>query len=107
MKHFANKVRICYHLDGDYMRLDKYLQIARVIKRRTLSKDLIMLGKVTVNGKPAKPANEIKLNDVITIDLRDVFLRIKVEAIKEHVKKEEADQLFKVLEQIYKKQHDA
>lgn len=89
------------------MRLDKYLQVARVIKRRTLSKDLITLGRVTINGRVAKPATEVHINDVLTLDLRDVFLRIKIEDIKEHVRKEEADTLFKVLEQIQKDKHDA
>lgn len=87
------------------MRLDKYLQLARIIKRRTISKELIMAGRVSVNGKSAKPATEIMVEDVITLDLKDLFLRIKVVEIKEYVKKDESDSLFKVLEQVNKKLH--
>jgi ribosomal 50S subunit-recycling heat shock protein len=87
------------------MRLDKYLQVARILKRRTLSKDLILLGRVSINGKPAKPASEVKVDDVLTIDLRDVFLRVKIEEIKEHVRKEDADRLYKVLEEVQKHPH--
>ena len=87
------------------MRLDKYLQVARIIKRRTLSKDLVLLGRVSINGKPAKPASLVKAQDILDIDLRDVFLRVRVEAVKEHVRKEEADQLFTILEEVNKTTH--
>ena len=87
------------------MRLDKYLQVARIIKRRTLSKDLVLLGRVSINGKQAKPSTEVQAKDVLDIDLRDVFLRVRVEAIKEHVRKEEADLLFTILEEINKTTH--
>ncbi len=87
------------------MRLDKYLQVARIIKRRTLSKDLVLLGRVSINGKQAKPSTEVQAKDVLDIDLRDVFLRVRVEAIKEHVRKEEADQLFTILEEVNKTTH--
>ncbi len=85
------------------MRLDKYLQVSRIIKRRVLSKDLVLLGRVSINGKAAKPSSEVKVNDVLDIDLRDVLLKVKVELIKEHVRKDEADTLFTILQETNKK----
>lgn len=85
------------------MRLDKYLQVARIIKRRALSKDLVLLGRVSINGKVAKPSTEVKVNDILDIDLRDVLLKVKIELIKEHVRKEEADTLFSIIQETNKK----
>ena len=53
------------------MRLDKYLKVTRIIKRRTISKDIINFGQVKVNNKIAKPSTNLKVNDIISLQMGD------------------------------------
>ena len=86
------------------MRLDKYLKVARIIKRRTLSKEMLDLGRVYIDGRVAKPSTEVKINSILTIKMRDRSITIKVLNIKESVKAEEANSLYEVIgEEIYGK----
>lgn len=60
------------------MRLDKYLKVARIIKRRTLAKEAAEKEKVEINGKPAKPSHPIKVDDVLTLYLGLKIIKVKV-----------------------------
>lgn len=60
------------------MRLDKYLKVCRIIKRRTISKDIISFGQVKINDKVAKPATNIKVGDIISLYLGNKIITIKV-----------------------------
>ncbi len=79
------------------MRLDKYLKVSRLIKRRTVAKDVCEGEKVSVNGRLAKPSADIKPGDIITIDMRNHILEVKVVATPQSIRAEEAHSLFEVL----------
>ena len=76
------------------MRLDKWLKVSRIIKRRTVANEAAGAGRVSINGKTAKPASEVKPGDVIDIG-RHMLCR--VEKTPEVVRKEDADSLYTVL----------
>jgi len=79
------------------LRLDKYLKVSRLIKRRTVAKDVCEGEKVSVNGRVAKPSVDIKIGDIITIDMRNHILEAKVLSIPASVRAEEAHTLYEVL----------
>jgi ribosomal 50S subunit-recycling heat shock protein len=72
------------------MRLDKYLKVSRLIKRRTVANEACDAGKVMVNEKPARASHEVKIGDVIEINMGRTPLKVKVLAIKETVGKDAA-----------------
>lgn len=80
------------------MRLDKYLKISRIIKRRTVANEACSSGRVLVNGKTAKAGLEIKEGDIIEIKFGANTTKVQVLSVKEQVKKEEASALYKSLE---------
>ena len=84
------------------MRIDKYLKVSRVIKRRTIAKDILDLGFVKINGKIAKPSSEVKAEDIIELTLGDRLLTIKVLGITSQVKKEESSSLFEIVSDLNK-----
>lgn len=79
------------------MRLDKYLKVSRMIKRRTVANDACGAGKVTVNGKPAKPSHDVKVGDVLELQFGNRTLRAEVLSLSEHVRKEEAADMYRIL----------
>ena len=79
------------------MRLDKYLKISRVIKRRTIAKDIIDIGLVKINDKVAKPSSEVKELDEIELTLGDRILRIKVLSLLTNPRKENASQMYEII----------
>lgn len=79
------------------MRLDKYLKVSRVIKRRTIAKEACESGRVKINGKLAKPSTDIKENDIIEILFGNRTLKAKIINIAEHVKKENAKNMYEIL----------
>jgi ribosomal 50S subunit-recycling heat shock protein len=79
------------------MRLDKYLKVSRIIKRRTLAKDVCDQGRVSINGYPAKASSEVKIGDLITLRLGQKELTAKVLDVKENPRKEEADLLYEIV----------
>ena len=81
------------------MRLDKYLKVSRLIKRRTVADEACAGGRVSVNGKVAKSAYDVKINDIIEISFGAKKVKVKVIEVKEHVRKEEAEAMYEVLEQ--------
>lgn len=80
------------------MRLDKYLKVARVIKRRTIANEVSAAGRVLVNGRVAKPSTDIKAGDIIEIAFGSGVSRIRVLDVRETVRKQEAGLLFEILE---------
>ena len=77
------------------MRLDKYLKVSRIIKRRTVANDACDAGRVTVNGKVAKAGTEVKIGDVIEIKFGNNTTKVEFLAISETQKKEEAASMYK------------
>lgn len=77
------------------MRIDKYLKISRIIKRRTVAQEACEGGKVEINGKIAKPSTEVKVGDIVTLTFGSKTLKIEVLSLKEVIKKEEADSLYR------------
>lgn len=80
------------------MRLDKYLKVSRIIKRRTVANDACDAGRVTVNGKVAKAGTEVKIGDVIEIKFGNNTTKVEVLAISETQKKEEAASMYKSMQ---------
>jgi ribosomal 50S subunit-recycling heat shock protein len=79
------------------MRLDKYLKVTRIVKRRTVANELCNAGKVSVNGKVAKASCEIKEGDVLMLKLAGEEQKFKISKILEHVPKDIANDLFEVI----------
>ena len=80
------------------MRLDKYLKVARIIKRRTVANEACDAGRVLVNGKPARASYEVKPQDVLQLDFGGRTLKLQVLEVKEAVRKEEVGSLYTVVE---------
>lgn len=80
------------------MRLDKYLKVSRLIKRRTLANDVADAGRVIVNGKPAKASYAVKIGDVIEITFGNRPVKVQVLSIDEPKGKDVARELFEILE---------
>jgi ribosomal 50S subunit-recycling heat shock protein len=80
------------------MRLDKYLKVSRIIKRRTVAKEACDGKRVSINGKIAKAGSEINEGDVIEITFKEKGIKARVLKISEHVKKEEAARMYEILE---------
>lgn len=79
------------------MRLDKFLKITRIIKRRTVAASAADGGRVSVNGKTAKPGHKLKVGDEVLIEFGNRPLKIRVLDLKESARKEEADSLYEVI----------
>ena len=79
------------------MRLDKYLKICRIIKRRTVSKDIILFGQVNINNHKAKPSSNVNIGDQITLQLGNKLICIEVLSTNDKIKKEEALSLYKII----------
>lgn len=80
------------------MRLDKYLKVTRIIKRRTVANEACDAAHVTVNGRPAKASYEVKSGDVLEITFGSRTLRVRVLDVKETVGKSDASSLYEVLD---------
>ncbi len=79
------------------MRLDKYLKVSRLIKRRTVANEACDAGRVFINDKQAKAGTEVKLGDIIEIRFGSKNVRVEVTSVQETVKKEEAKEMYKDL----------
>ncbi|MBR2832650.1 MAG: RNA-binding S4 domain-containing protein [Oscillospiraceae bacterium] len=77
------------------MRLDKYLKVSRLIKRRTVANEACDAGRVTVNGKPAKAGYEVKEGDVLEIRFGERTLKAQVLTVSEHVSKSDAPAMYR------------
>lgn len=79
------------------MRLDKYLKVSRIIKRRTVANEACAGGRVSINGKAAKPAADVKIGDLLEIRFGNRIGKYEITALTEHVKKEDAGLMYKIL----------
>lgn len=79
------------------MRLDKFLKVSRLIKRRTVANSACDAGRVSVNGKPAKASVAVKTGDVIEIGFGDKLIKVEVLDVAETTRKEEAKEMYKYL----------
>lgn len=79
------------------MRLDKYLKIVRLIKRRTVANEACDAGKIVVNGKVARASYDVKVGDVIEINMGATPLKVKVLKVSEYAKKEDASTHYEVV----------
>lgn len=81
------------------MRLDKFLKVSRIIKRRTVANDVCSMGRVTVNGRPAKPSVKLKEGDVVTIEFGNGNVSFRVLKLQESIHKEDASSMYEILEE--------
>ena len=79
------------------MRLDKFLKVARIIKRRTIANEACDAEKVLVNGKNARASYDVKVGDFVEVNLGAKAMKFEVLQVSEFVKKEDADKLYRVL----------
>lgn len=80
------------------MRLDKYLKVSRIIKRRTVAKEACDKGIVKINGKPAKSSSEVNVGDILEVQFGEKIMKFKINEIKEHVLKNDAKEMFEIIE---------
>jgi ribosomal 50S subunit-recycling heat shock protein len=80
------------------MRLDKFLKISRVIKRRTVANEACDTGRVSINGKPAKASYDVKVNDIVEIRYGEKIIKFRINAIEENARKAEAGNLVEFIE---------
>jgi ribosomal 50S subunit-recycling heat shock protein len=79
------------------MRLDKYLKVSRLIKRRTLAKDVCDQGRISINGQTAKASSTVRPGDILTLRFGQRELSVKVLELKENPRKEEAESMYEII----------
>lgn len=79
------------------MRLDKYLKVSRIIKRRTVAKEIADNGRILVNERVAKSSTDVNIGDLITVQFGNKKLTIKVEKILDSTKKEDAASMYEII----------
>ncbi len=79
------------------MRLDKYLKVSRIIKRRTVANEACSAGRVTINDKVAKPATEVKEGDIIAIRFGAKLFTAEITDVREYATKQNADEMYRVI----------
>ena len=80
------------------MRLDKYLKVSRIIKRRTVANDACDAAHVSVNGRTVKASYDVKVNDIIEVTFWQRTLKVKVTDVREHALKNEAATMYEIVE---------
>jgi ribosomal 50S subunit-recycling heat shock protein len=79
------------------MRLDKFLKVSRIFKRRTIAKEVSKNQRITVNDRPAKPATNVEVGDVLKITYGNKELIVKVKEVTQHTKKELSQDLYEII----------
>ena len=82
------------------MRLDKYLKVSRIIKRRTVAKEACEGGRVSINDKVAKPSTNVNEGDIIEITLASRKLKARIINIADHVRKANAKEMYEILDGV-------
>ena len=80
------------------MRIDKFLKVSRILKRRTVASDACSGGKVSVNGKSVKPAYQVKLGDVVAVGFAGGEVRFRVKSLNDKVSAKDAESLYEIIE---------
>jgi len=81
------------------LRLDKFLKVSRLIKRRTLAKEVAVQGRININGKVAKASSTVKVGDELSIRFGQKIVTARVEDLRENVRKEEASKMFTIIKE--------
>ncbi len=84
------------------MRLDKFLKVSRIIKRRTVAKSIADQGRILINGKQAKSSSAVKSGDVLTIEFGNKTEKVKINEIVETTKKAEAENMYTIIDESFK-----
>ena len=79
------------------MRIDKFLKVSRVIKRRTIAQEACDGGRVSINGKNAKPGTDVKIGDIVEVRFGNNTTKFRVESLANHVAKDNANEMFTIL----------
>jgi ribosomal 50S subunit-recycling heat shock protein len=79
------------------VRLDKFLKVSRLIKRRTVANDACDAGRVTINGKPAKASATVKVGDIIEVGFGSKAVKVEVVDVQETTRKDDAKELYKYI----------
>ncbi len=79
------------------MRIDKFLKVSRILKRRTVAQEACKGGKVSVNGKDCKPSYDLKVGDIVEIRFGSGAVKFEILNLKETVRKDEAESLYKLI----------
>lgn len=82
---------------NDFMRIDKFLKVSRVIKRRTVAQEACDGGRIEINGKSAKPSKDVKVGDIVTVTFGTNAMRFEVLSIDEHQTKQSAETMYRVI----------
>ncbi|MEI8217023.1 MAG: RNA-binding S4 domain-containing protein [Eubacteriales bacterium] len=80
------------------MRVDKFLKVSRLIKRRTIAKEACEKDRIMINGKIAKPGSELRLGDVVTIQYGNTTINAKVNLLSEHCPKDQAESMYEIVD---------
>lgn len=79
------------------MRLDKFLKVSRIIKRRTVANEACDAGKVSINGKVVRASLDVKVGDILNIGMGAKTLKAEIISVNEYCKKEDANNMYKIL----------
>lgn len=88
------------------MRLDKFLKVSRLIKRRTLAKEVADKGRISINGIPAKASSNVKVGDQLFIQFGQKLVTVQIEKLQENVRKEDAATMYSILKEEKVQQAD-
>ncbi len=80
------------------MRIDKFLKVSRIIKRRTIAASACSGGRVFINGKQAKPGSEVSVGSIIEIGFGEKQIKVEVLKLTEHIGKDDASTMYKIIE---------
>jgi ribosomal 50S subunit-recycling heat shock protein len=80
------------------MRLDKFLKVSRIFKRRTIAKEVAKNSRILINDRVAKPGSEVRENDILTITYGEKVLKVKVVATLAYAKKDDANTMYEIIE---------
>lgn len=83
------------------MRIDKYLKVSRIMKRRTVANELAANQRVEINGKPVKPSHEVKVGDIVGITFGTRKIEVRVLSIQEVKKKKEASEMYEIVNESW------
>lgn len=79
------------------MRIDKFLKVSRLLKRREIAREACEGGRVKINGKSVKPSHEIKVGDIVELGFNSGTVKFEVLDIKETIRKEDAEKLYRII----------
>lgn len=88
------------------MRLDKFLKISRIIKRRSVAKDISDQGRILINGKEAKSSTKVAVGDELTINFGNKTMVLKVSELLESTKKADTDRMFQIISENYERDYN-